>query len=183
MIDPPPPQLIAVGGLSGTGKSVLARALGPHILPEPGALVLRSDVQRKTLFKVAEIEKLPAEAYTPEVTARIYETLAGKAQRALAAGHSVIVDAVFARPRERAPLEELARKIQVNFHGLFLTADLATRMARVGKRVNDASDADAKVAKSQEDYDLSALTWEKVDASETPEKTLDNARHILARKS
>src|SRR6185369_10194141 len=44
---PPSPTLIAVGGLSGTGKSVLARALAPDIPPAPGAVVLRTDVERK----------------------------------------------------------------------------------------------------------------------------------------
>ena len=49
---PAKPQLIAIGGLSGTGKSLLARALAPDFLPLPGAVVLRSDVERKALFRV-----------------------------------------------------------------------------------------------------------------------------------
>ena len=51
--------LVAVGGLSGTGKSVLARALAPELAPAPGAVVLRSDVERKALFGKAENETLP----------------------------------------------------------------------------------------------------------------------------
>ncbi len=43
--------LVAVGGLSGTGKSLLARALAPALPPLPGAVVLRSDVERKTLYR------------------------------------------------------------------------------------------------------------------------------------
>ena len=43
LIEPPPPRLIAVGGLSGTGKSALARALAPDLGAAPGAVVLRSD--------------------------------------------------------------------------------------------------------------------------------------------
>ena len=61
LISPMPPTLIAVGGMSGTGKSLLARALAPFVGPAPGALMLRSDVERKKLFGVAETDKLPAD--------------------------------------------------------------------------------------------------------------------------
>ena len=105
-IAPAPPVLVAVGGLSGTGKSVLARALAPALAPPPGAVVLRSDVERKTLFGKDELEPLPQEAYTPEVTARVYAAITEKARRAVAAGHSAILDAVFARPDERRQAEQ-----------------------------------------------------------------------------
>jgi uncharacterized protein len=178
-IEPPPPMLIAVGGLSGTGKSLLARALAPEIAPAPGAVVLRTDVERKAMFGQDEHAKLPASAYAPVVTAQVYAAVTDKAQRALAAGHSAIVDAVFARSEERALLRQTAQKLGVPFHGLFLTADLATRIARVGARSRDASDADAAVARSQESYDLGALDWTRLDASGTPEQTLARAREVL----
>ena len=68
----------------------------------------------------------------------------------------------------------------VAFHGLFLTADLAVRTARVGGRTGDASDADASVARSQETYDLGRLDWSEVDASGKPEETLQRAKEKLA---
>lgn len=180
LIAPPPPRLVAVGGLSGTGKSVLARALTVHIPPLPGAVWLRSDVIRKELFGkigiLAETEALPPEAYTPAVTKRVYGALTEKAARILAAGHSVIADAVFARADERAKIEQAAPKA---FQGLFLTADLNTRLTRVGGRKGDASDADAKVARAQEAYDLGELTWDQVDASGTPGETLRKALATL----
>src|SRR6185503_15879044 len=55
---PAKPQLIAIGGLSGTGKSLLAHALAPGFPPLPGAVVLRSDVERKALFRVGETDRL-----------------------------------------------------------------------------------------------------------------------------
>ena len=181
LIEPPPPLLIAVGGLSGTGKSALARALAPDLGAAPGAVVLRSDVERKTLFGKDEQERLPADAYAPEVTARVYATIADKARRAAAAGHCAIVDGVFAKPQERAVMERSASALGVPFHGLFLDADLATRVARVGARSGDASDADAAVARAQESYDLGALDWARVDASGTPDQTLARARAALER--
>jgi uncharacterized protein len=179
LIAPAPSLLIAVGGLSGTGKSALARALAPQIGAVPGAVVLRSDVERKALFGKDEHDKLPPEAYAPEVTARVYATIADKARRAVAAGHSAIVDAVFATPQERALMELSAHALGVPFHGLFLEADIATRVARVGGRSRDASDADAAVARAQESYDLGALDWARIDASGTPEETLARARGVI----
>ena len=170
-------RLVAVGGLSGTGKSWLSQALAPLIAPPPGAVWLRSDVERKALFGVAETEKLPPEGYARAVTTRVYDTLMQKARRVLAAGHSAVVDAVFAAPDERAAVAEAAGGAA--FTGLFLTADLATRIARVGGRVHDASDANAEVARSQEHYDLGAMDWATVDASGTPEETLRRARQAL----
>jgi predicted kinase len=179
LIAPAPSLLIAVGGLSGTGKSALARALAPEIGAAPGAVVLRSDVERKALFGKDEHDKLPPEAYALEVTARVYATIADKARRAVAAGHSAIVDAVFARPQERAVMELSAQALGVPLYGLFLEADIATRVARVGGRSRDASDADAAVARAQESYDLGALDWARIDASGTPEETLARARSVI----
>jgi uncharacterized protein len=181
LIAPPAPKLVAVGGLSGSGKSALARALAPDIAPTPGAVVLRTDVERKTLFGKDEHDKLPADAYSPEVAARVYAAVADKARRAVAAGHSAVVDAVFAKPQERAAVEQCAQALGVPFHGLFLDADLATRVNRVGGRSRDASDADAAVALTQESYDLGALDWTRVDASGTPDDTLTRARAALGR--
>jgi len=180
LIAPPQPCLIAVGGLSGTGKSVLARALARFVAPEPGAAVLRSDVVRKRLFGVAETERLPAAAYGTDTTARVYDGLAARAARVLAQGHSVIVDAVFARSAERSQIVAIARDMRVPFTGLFLTADLATRMRRIGGRTGDASDATADLARQQEDYDIGSLDWAMVDASGTPDETLARGRDALA---
>jgi len=177
LLDPPPPMLVAVGGLSGTGKSLLAGQLTAELLPAPGAVWLRSDVERKRLFGVAETDRLPDAAYGRDVTARVYAVLAEKARRVLAAGHSAIVDAVFAGASERADIAQAAAGHA--FHGLFLTADLATRVSRVGARTGDASDADAAIAKAQEQYDLGALDWRKVDASGAPAETFAGAKATL----
>ncbi len=174
---PAKPTLVAVGGLSGTGKSLLARALSPDLLPEPGAVVLRSDIERKALFGVPETDRLPETAYARDVTTQVYAALAMKARRVLAAGHSAIVDAVFAQRDERAAIAQAAAGVA--FNGLFLTADLATRLGRVGRRKGDASDADAAVARAQEQYDVGAMDWLEIDASGDPAETLQRAKAAL----
>ena len=180
LIAPQPPILVAIGGLSGTGKSVLARTLAPDLAPAPGAIVLRSDIERKALSGVAETDHLPADAYTAVAAARTYAALADKASRVTAAGHSAIVDAVFADADERRAIAEVAGRRHVAFRGLFLTTDIATRIARVSRRSADASDADASVAQRQEGYQLGALDWATIDASGTPIQTLARARTALS---
>ena len=124
LLAPPAPMLVAIGGLSGTGKSALARALAPFVAPEPGAVVVRSDIERKILFGVAETERLSAEAYRDDVNAKVYARISDKAARILAAGHSAVADAVFARAGERAAIADIAAKAHARFHGIFLVADL-----------------------------------------------------------
>ena len=91
--------------------------LAPHIAPAPGAVLLRSDVERKIMFGVGETDRLGAEAYSKDVTRKVYETIARKAQRVIEAGHSAVVDAVFSTSAERAAIEAVAAKGGVPFRG------------------------------------------------------------------
>ena len=179
LLEPATPMLLAIGGLSGTGKSLLARALAPELDPAPGALVLRSDVERKAWFGKIETERLPADAYAPEITAQVYAALAQKARRVVGAGFSAIVDAVFADPAERAAIRAAAEGTGAAFRGLFLTAELPIRLTRIGARSRDASDADAAIAREQESYALGEMDFAAVDASGTPEETLARAKAAL----
>jgi uncharacterized protein len=161
----PGPRLLAVGGLSGSGKSGIAARLAPDLGIAPGALILRSDVERKRLAGVAPEVELPAEAYTPEASDAVYDSLFARARAALAAGHSVVLDAVFAKPEERRRAREVARRANLSFQGLWLDCPEAVRAARVGTRSDDASDARADVARWQSGLDLGLIDWARIDAS------------------
>jgi predicted kinase len=175
-----PPRLIAIGGLSGSGKSTLARSLAPSIGSVPGALLLRSDVIRKHLCCVDELDHLGPEGYTADVTSRVYHALAAHAHAALTAGHSVIVDAVCARPADRAAIEAVAADANVPFTGLWLDAPAAVLTARIDHREPDASDADASIVRRQLSQDLGTMTWLRINAADTPSAVLAQVQSRLS---
>jgi len=172
---PPSARLVAVGGLSGTGKTTLAAGLAPHLLPAPGALHLRSDVLRKRLAGVGELDRLPPGAYTPETSAAVYKALIDHARRAIAAGHSVVADAVFARPEERAAIEAVATASGARFDGLWLEASGDLLKHRVTARTGDASDATAEVVEHQLGYAVGIIDWRQVSATGEPAEVLASA--------
>jgi aminoglycoside phosphotransferase family enzyme len=72
---PARPMVVAIGGLQGTGKSTLARALAPCIGAAPGALILRSDEIRKRLHAALPEARLPPDAYTAIANAATNDAL------------------------------------------------------------------------------------------------------------
>jgi aminoglycoside phosphotransferase family enzyme/predicted kinase len=179
-LDPPPARLVAIGGLSGTGKSSLARRLAPTLGRAPGAVILRSDVVRKRRFGVAPRDRLPPEAYRRETSRAVYDSLAGRAATLVRAGHAAIVDAVFLDPKEREQIEAVAAAAGVPFSGLWLSAPEDVLVQRVAMRRCDASDATPEVVRRQLAIDPGRLGWRTLDVSGPPEGIADAARSLLA---
>ncbi|HEX9790943.1 MAG TPA: AAA family ATPase [Kiloniellales bacterium] len=179
-LQPADPILVAVGGLSGTGKTCLARALAPGFGASPGAVHLRSDILRKTLHGVDALIRLPQAAYSPAQTAAVYAGLTARAQAALTAGRAVIADAVYATPAERDAIEAVARELSVPFIGIWLEAPAEQIIGRVAGRQGDASDATPTVVEKQLAYDIGPLTWQKLDASPAPDTVASAARRLIA---
>jgi hypothetical protein len=175
LLGPRPCRLVAIGGLSGSGKSILAAALAPVI----GARVLRSDVIRKRLFGAGPETRLPASAYAPEVSRQVYEALRRKAAAALATGYSVIVDAVSLKPEERQSFAAVAEAAAVPFSGLWLAAPASTMEARLRARRHDASDASPEVLTLQLGQDAGPIDWVIIDAGTGPEICPAAARRAL----
>ncbi len=166
--------LVAVGGLSGTGKSTLAGALAARIGAAPGARWLRSDVLRKLMAGVAPEERLPPASYTREASAAVYAEMDRRARDL--PDWPVVADAVFADTAERAGIAACGAP----FLGLWLEAPEAVLVARVDARRDDASDADAAVVARQRDYAIGPINWQRIDASGSPQQTLDAALAALA---
>jgi aminoglycoside phosphotransferase family enzyme/predicted kinase len=95
LVEPERPTLFLVGGLAGTGKSVLARRLARAL----GAQLASSDVVRKELAGVPVERRRPVPfgegIYGQELTVATYEALLARADQELSAGRSVVLDATF----------------------------------------------------------------------------------------
>jgi aminoglycoside phosphotransferase family enzyme/predicted kinase len=173
---PQVPALVAVGGLSGTGKTTLAREIAPRLGSLCGAVHLRTDIIRKQKAGVALSAPLPTGAYTKQSTSQIYDTMFDLASHVLKAGQSVILDGVFADSAERHGAEAIARKLSVPFTGLWLEADQETMERRLDQRQGDASDATSAVMRTQLALDLGPIHWHRI---ETAGPVSDVARHAL----
>ena len=178
-LKPKPPRLVAVSGLSGTGKTTLARRIAPALDPPPGAVVLRSDVIRKQLAGVPETEALPQEAYSREKSIVVYETLYNRAETVLDAGYAVIADAVFALAEERQQIERAAADVGVRFDGLWLEAEPLVLTRRVEDRGADASDATADVVARQLCYETGQIAWPRLVTDGLPENVVLAAKELL----
>lgn len=174
------PRLVAIGGLSGTGKTSLAHALAPALGPVPGARIVRSDVLRKRSFGGSPETRLPEAAYEPAVSERVYLMLSGETAETLAGGYAVLADAVFLHPDERRAIGEVARSKGVPFTGLWLVATPEILARRIESREHDASDADVAVMRRQATLDPGPMAWHRIDAGGDIERTAEQARAILA---
>jgi hypothetical protein len=148
---PPLPALTITFGLSGSGKTTLSSA---RLLADPRAATirLRSDVERKRLFGLAADAVSGGGIYSADANRRTYGRLAELADRILAAGWSVIVDAAFLRRAERDDFRRLAGNRGLPFGILACAAPADVLERRLAARRGDASEADASVLAAQRQW-------------------------------
>jgi len=134
------PALIAIGGLSGSGKTALAHA----VAAATGFRLLASDPLRKARARLAPEQRGPAALYTPEARAAVYAALAAEADAALASGEPVIVDATFLRRADRERLAGVARRQRRPWLLVVCTAPEAVVRERLARRETEPSVSDAR---------------------------------------
>jgi aminoglycoside phosphotransferase family enzyme/predicted kinase len=158
------PVVVAIGGLQGTGKSTLARALAPELGRAPGCLVLRSDEIRKRQHGIAPEQRLPEQAYGAAASAAVFASLFVDLAAAAGAGHGVIADAMFIDLEQRAAVRKAAG--DATFLGVWLQAPMAVLETRLAARKGDASDADIAILRASAARDPGPGDWLAVDATD-----------------
>ncbi|MEK9724747.1 MAG: AAA family ATPase, partial [Rhodospirillaceae bacterium] len=178
-LDPTPPRLVAVGGLSGGGKSRMARELAPYLSNAPGARVVRTDAVRKRLAGAGQEERLGPDSYTAEMHEKTYAALYDEVRIALAQGSAAVADAVFPNPVQRTRIAAVADAAGVPFNGLWIEAPEEVRVARVKARQRNISDVTESVAREQSTYDLGEIDWNWIDSSGDKDATVARGRRAL----
>ena len=136
-----PPRLVLIGGLSGSGKSTVARELVGIM----SGIQIRADVIRKQLF--ADQLNNPNVLYARRASQQTYARLAQIADALLECNMTVIVDATFLAQPYIDRFDELADKHRTNLATLWCEAPVTVLKHRIQKRFKEGSDAsDATIA-------------------------------------
>jgi aminoglycoside phosphotransferase family enzyme/predicted kinase len=167
-LSPPRARLVALGGVSGTGKSSLARQLAPELGPAPGAVVLRCGAQA--------FGRVPQGSL-----ARGLRRTGGTRRRARPRRPCGDRGCGIPRSHGARAAERVAIDAGVPFQGLWLTAPAEILVQRVAARRGDVSDATPDVLRQQLATDPGPLTWALTDVSGSPEAVAGRARALLAR--
>jgi aminoglycoside phosphotransferase family enzyme/predicted kinase len=144
----PKPLLLLMHGISGSGKSHLSQ----QIIDQIDAIRIRSDVERKRLYRELSLKGEKLELYGPQMNAHTFNHLLDTSSDLLINGYSVIVDATFIRKRTRKSYIELAQRLGVEVRIIACECEPKLIEARLKKRTsegNDASDADIDVMQDQ----------------------------------
>ncbi len=174
------PVLIACGGLSGSGKSRIAREIGGLMNPAPGAVILRENVVKKQISGCRLNEQLDTAYNTPAVEKITYDVLYQQAKSALSVGACVIIDALFYNPKERQAVAELAKTMGVPFVGLWMDAPLSVRTERVSIRKNKIDDTHfEQELESQLSLDTGVIEWYQITTEQEKDDTTKQVIDLL----
>ena len=165
---PKAPRLLLMSGLSGSGKTWLARQLAERL----SAVHIRSDVERKRRAGLGELarsnSRLSEDLYSPEATAALYADLAQAAEDVLDGGIPAIVDATFLERAQRVRFAELAARWGMPIELILCEAPQPVLRTRILER--------SQAGRDPSEADLGVLAWQSARA-EPP--TADEGIHVI----
>ncbi|MGH1463200.1 MAG: AAA family ATPase [Neptuniibacter sp.] len=153
------PVLFLMHGISGSGKSHLSQQL----IDQTDTIRIRSDVERKRLYREMSLKGEKVDLYGPQMNAITFNHLLDTSADLIRNGYSVVVDATSIRQRTRQSYIELAKKLNIPVRLIACECEVKLIEARLNKRASegaDASDADIAVMKEQIQH-LQPLTPEE----------------------
>ncbi len=139
-------RIILMSGLSGAGKSTVARKLARKL----GAIHLRSDAVRKHLAGIPLEEKGEDTLYTAEMTQKTYNRLLELGILLANQGFTAILDAKYDKQGLRESAIAQAQTAQIPLSILYCTAPMDVLRDRLLSRTGDVSDATTDLLASQE---------------------------------
>lgn len=139
-------QIILMSGLSGAGKSVVAR----HLARQLGAIHLRSDAVRKHLAGIPLSQSGGNELYTAQMTQKTYDRLLQLGILLAQQGFAVILDAKYDRVGLRSKAIATAQLKQLPLKIIHCTAPMEVLRDRLLSRTGDVSDATADLLTQQQ---------------------------------
>ena len=180
LLDDYKPVIIACGGLSGSGKSRIAREISGKMCPAPGGIILRDDVIKKQITGLVPHQKFDKTNDSPAFQKIVYDVLRQQAETAIKTGSCVIVDAMFDNEEERKSFADLAHRMQVPFIGLWMDAPLSVRKERVRRRKRTPSDVrKVQELESQLNLKTGKITWHKINTNQIKEETIEQVVALL----
>ncbi len=141
-------QLILMSGLSGSGKSTVARYFARRL----NAVHIRSDAVRKHLGGISLYERGEASLYTPAMNDRTYSHLLHLGIKLATQGYPVILDAKYNQQVFRLTALKQANVNHLPFRIFYCSAPLEVLRERLQRRSGDITDARVNLlAKQQQD--------------------------------
>ena len=138
-------RLILMSGLSGSGKSTVARYLARKI----NAVHIRSDAVRKHLGGVPLHERGGDNLYCADMTIKTYHRLLLLGILLAEQGFTIILDAKYDRESFRGDVINLAKSKCISLQIIYCNAPIAVLRSRLQNRTGDIADATADLLNSQ----------------------------------
>ena len=142
-------SLILMSGLSGSGKSTVARTIAQN----KGAIQIRSDAVRKHLagIPVDQVDQSASDRlYTAAMTQKTYDRLLELGLILVKEGYTVILDAKYDRLSLRQAVITQAKEQNILLKIIYCTAPESVLRDRLNQRQNDISDATADLISTQQ---------------------------------
>lgn len=138
-------RIIVMSGLSGSGKSTVARSIARQF----AAIQIRSDAVRKHLAGIPLNQRAEATVYSQTMTQQTYDRLLELGKMLALKGWSVILDAKFDRAVWRKKAIALATAQAIPLHVLHCQAPVPVIRDRLLHRTGDIADATADLLDRQ----------------------------------